>query len=276
MKGVKTMSMELILKDVQVTIPQQIENLEQLKTELTPKLDYYNSLVVTEDSIKDARSDKAKLNKLKTAVEDRRKEIKKQVLGLYDPLERQCKELVSLIDAPILAIDKQIKAFDEVKKQKKYEELKEFFCKVNTLDFVKFEDVLNPKWGNATMKADALKDEIAGNVQRIVDDHMEIKKLYESSAVYTAVEQQFRETKDKAHTLAYATMLERREQERQEDKHRVEKQAALDSVNVKVTHPMPQEEPMLTGTFRVTCTRSELIALRDYMIAANIRFETVK
>lgn len=274
------MSMELILKDVQVTIPQQIENLEQLKTELAPKLEYYNNLVVTEDSIKDAKSDKAKLNKLKTAVEDRRKDIKKQVMGLYEPLEKQCKELTSLIDAPILAIDKQIKAFDEIKKQEKFEELKTFFKKISCLSFVKLEDVLNPKWGNSTSKLDKLKEEVSERVQRLTDDYSEIKKLYENSPMLTAVVQKFEETKDKAHTLAYAAMLEKQYQADQKQKQQVgiiNKSADLLPEDVKVTEPIQQTaEPILSGTFKVTCSRSQLIALRNYMNDNDIQFEIVK
>lgn len=272
------MALELNIVNGNVSIPQEIENLEQLKSELAPKLEYYNSLVVTEDSIKDAKSDKAKLNKLKSAVEDRRKEIKKQVMGLYDPIEKQCKELVSLIDAPVLAIDKQIKAFDEVKKQKKYEELKEFFGKVNTLDFVKFEDVLNPKWGNTTLKIDQLKNEIAGNVQRIADDYMEIKKLYETSSMFTAINQRFKETKDKAQTLAYAAMLERQDQARKEQCKTVQKSAEIQiQEDTKITQPIEQTiESLVSGTFRVTCTKHQLIDLRDYMKNTGIKFEIVK
>ena len=280
------MSMELILKDVQVTIPQQIENLEQLKAELEPKLEYYNNLAVTDDGIKEAKSDRAKLNKLKAAIEGRRKEVKKQVMGIYEPLEKQCKELTTLIDKPINAIDKQIKAFDEIKKQEKYKELEEFFDEVNTLDFVKFEDVLSPKWSNATMKTDTLKNEISGNVQTIVDDYSEIKNLYENSAVFTAIEQHFKETKDKAHTLAYAVVLEKQEQARQEEKAKVEqlkaeKQAALEQENIKITEPIVQKaepinEPILTGEFKVFCTKNQLIALRDFMKNNGINFEVLK
>jgi 2-hydroxy-3-keto-5-methylthiopentenyl-1-phosphate phosphatase len=115
--------MELVLKSVEINLPQEIENLEALKAELTPKLDYYNNLVVTEDSIKAAKTDKANLNKLRTAIEDQRKSIKKQYLEPYNLLEAQCKEVVALIDAQIKAIDGQIKAFEEIEKKQKYEAL---------------------------------------------------------------------------------------------------------------------------------------------------------
>ena len=42
------------------TIPSKIEsNAEELKKLLVPRLEYYNNLVVTEDGIRDAKSDKA-------------------------------------------------------------------------------------------------------------------------------------------------------------------------------------------------------------------------
>ena len=64
--------MELILKSAELNLPQSIANLEQLKAELEPRLEKYNSLVVTEDSIKAAKEDKAALNKLKKAIEEQR------------------------------------------------------------------------------------------------------------------------------------------------------------------------------------------------------------
>ncbi|MCM1007773.1 MAG: DUF1351 domain-containing protein [Ruminococcus flavefaciens] len=73
--------MELILKSTEISIPQEIENLEQLKAEIAPKMEQYRSLVVTEESVRSAKADRAKLNKLKKAVEDQRISIKKTVSG---------------------------------------------------------------------------------------------------------------------------------------------------------------------------------------------------
>ena len=274
------MSLELNIVSGTVSIPQEIENLEQLKSELAPKLEYYNNLVVTENSIKGAKSDKAKLNKLRTAVEERRKEIKKQVMGLYEPLENQCKELTALIDAPISAIDKQLKNFEEIKKQEKLNEITMFFEQINRLEFVKLEDVLNPKWGNATVKIDKLKTEISENVQRLYDDYSEIEKLYETSPMFMAIKHKFEETKDKAQTLAYATILEKqqqREKEIQEASTAKPEVIPEEPKATKATEPVEQaEETLLSGTFRIICTKHQLINLRDYMKSTGIRFEIVK
>lgn len=291
------MPMELILHTEQVTIPQAIENIQYLRSELTTQLEYYNSLIVTEDSIKDAKSDKAALNKLKTAIDNQRKEVKKQTMSLYEPLEKECKELIAMIDAPIEAIDKQLKAFDDIKKQEKYDALVEFFGKINSLEFVKLEHVLNPKWGNTTVKLDALKVEISAEVQRISDDYAEIRKLYADSPMLTAIMQRFETTRDKGVALAYAAEIERKERAEQERREREAAEKAEREKQITVTEtvysdepippqepvdpiiietPEPEAEPIGQAAFRVTGTRAQIRALAAFMKENGITYEVIK
>lgn len=293
------MAMELILKNGTVTIPQAIENIQLLKQELADRLNYYKSLIVTEDGIKDAKADKANLNKLKTAIDSQRKEAKRQTMALYEPLERECKELLAMIDEPIAAIDGQLKAFDEKKKAEKFAALVEFFERVNTLDFVKLEHVLNPKWGNVTVKLDALKYEISGAIQAIVDDYAEIKKLYADSPMLTAIVQRFETTLDKGAALAYAAEIERKEQQRKAAEEAQKKawesseppmptkfmppepepipvQKAFTAQTDTVVKTVEQPEPVGTVTFSATGTRSQIIALRDFMKQNNIVFTVIR
>jgi hypothetical protein len=292
------MAMELILKNGTVTIPQAIENIQLLKQELADRLDYYKSLIVTEDGIKDAKADKAALNKLKAAIDEQREEAKRQVMALYNPLEKECKELLAMIDEPIAAIDGQLRAFDEKKKAEKFAALVEFFEQINTLDFVKLEHVLNPKWGNVTVKLDTLKDEISGAIQAIVDDYAEIKELYADSPMLTAIMQRFETTRDKGAALAYAAEIERKEQQRKaaEEAQKKAWESTEQPMPSKFMPPEPepipveksftaqtdtvvktveQPEPVGTVTFSVTGTKSQIIALRDFMKQNNIVF-TVK
>ena len=119
--------MDLKMQTDLSVIPSVIEfNFEELKSEIENKLVKYNNLVVTEDSIRQAKSDKADLNKFITALEDSRKEVKRRCLEPYNDFEAKCKELVMLVKAPVVAIDNQIKEFENIKKQEKYDELK--FC----------------------------------------------------------------------------------------------------------------------------------------------------
>lgn len=276
------MPMELMIRPAEVTIPQAIENFEELKAELEPKMQQYASLVVSEDGISAAKKDKAELNKLRTAVEDQRKAVKKQCLELQTTFEAQCRELVGMIDKPIAAIDGQIRSFEEKKKQDKHDELAAYFAEVNELSFVRLEDVLDPKWANATAKLDKLKEGIAQRVAQISRDFAEIKELYNDSALLTAILDRFAETKSKAEALSYAAVLEKREQQRREEEAgraeleriRQEKEAARQAETIvekaytppeTVTKTTAQSEPLLGGCFAIKCTRQQLAALRQYM-----------
>ena len=46
-------------------------NYDELKAELVKKLEYYKGLVYTEDQIKEAKADRAKLNALTTAIDEK-------------------------------------------------------------------------------------------------------------------------------------------------------------------------------------------------------------
>lgn len=291
---------ELVLKSVDINLPQEIENLEALKAELAPKLDYYNNLVVTEDSIKAAKTDKANLNKLRTAIEDQRKSIKKQYLEPYNLLEAQCKEVVALIDAPIKAIDSQIKAFDEIEKQEKYAALSEAFTALNVPEWIKIEDILNPKWGNKTEKIDSLKAEMADNLKKLTDDFDKLVEMYGEREYYLPIVNRFKTTKDFSQTAVYAVQLEseyKKEQERKAKEEELRQQMLKAAESVQnapeqpeveqsvIIPPEPQTavnveseqpEPILKGRFEVECTKSQLIALRDFMKAQGIKFEIVK
>ena len=295
------MSMELVLNNVEVSLPQSIANLEQLKEELIPKLKKYNNLVVTEDSIKAAKDDKAALNKLKKAIEEQRISIKKQYLEPYNVLEAQCKEVVALIDAPVKAIDSQIKAFDEIEKQNKYKELEEAFTVLNAPEWIKISDVLNPKWENKTLKLDNLKTEMSDRVKKLAEDFEKLSEMYGESPMYLPVLNRFKQTKDFSQAAVYAVQLEqeyKREQERkvEEERKRAEAEAAKQAENIQNVQEEPtvgndvivpvakQErysvntehtESKYKGRFEVCCTKSQLISLRDYMKSEGIEFKVI-
>ena len=286
------MSMELVLFPATVEITQGIKNKEYLKKELASQLEYYKGLAVTEETMKDAKSDRATLNKLRTAIDDQRKKVKKQFTEMYKPFEDDCKELIAMIDEPIGAIDSQMEVLNTKRKEEKRAELEKFFKGINCLDFVKIEDVLDPKWGNATAKIDKLKDSMAEKVQRISDDHAEIRKLYADSPMLTAIMQRFEQTLDKGAALAYAAEIERKEQARREretaEKARLEaEQTQLEPEPIPVEksftppeetviHTTVQPEPTITGTFRVKGTKAQIIALREFLNANGLDFEIVR
>ena len=286
--------MELILKPAKVDLPVEIENFAALKEELTPKLDFYNKLVVTADSIKAAKADKAALNKLKTVIEDQRKAIKKQYLEPYTVLETQCKEIVALIDAPISAIDRQIKVFDEKDENDKYNELKAAFEALNPPEWIKIEDVLNPKWKNKTLKTDALITELTAAVKELVDGIEKVNDLYKDEPYLLSITEFFKQHKDFSKTAVYAAQMNTAYKKEQAAKAAAEAAAQNTLQNAPQAAAVNNNESILTqqqtqqgtqpeqpqklfkGRFEVEGTKEQIIALGNYMKANNIKFSTIK
>lgn len=280
--------MELLLKSAAIDLPQGIANLEALKAELAPKLEKYNSLVVTEDSIKEAKNDRAILNKLKATIEDQRKAAKKQYLEPYNMLEAECKEVVALIDAPIQAIDKQIKFFDDREKEEKLNKITELFNNIPHMDWISLEDVLPQKWANKTEKLDSIKTQIEASCKKFNDEYEQLTKLYENFPHKIAILDRFKSSKNFSQTMVYAKNLEfeyekqQKEQEANSAQNAPEGASTSDSVIIppddQSGHSVQYEKPqrLIVGTFEVMGTADQIKALGVYMRNNGIRFKIIK
>ena len=249
---------------------------------------------MTADSIKAAKADKAALNKLKTAIEDQRKAIKKQYLEPYTILETQCKEVVALIDAPISAIDKQIKVFEEMDDNNKYKELTEAFEKLEPPEWIKLDDVLNPKWKNKTQKTDTLITELTAAVKELVDGIEKISEMYKDEPYLFSITEFFKQHKDFSKTAVYAAQMNTAYKKEQAAKAAAEaaaqntlQNAPQDVATVSNESILPQqqtqqetqpEQPqkLFKGKFEVEGTKEQIIALGNYMKANGIKFTTIK
>lgn len=156
--------------DLDKALPAVIDfNFEELKSELTERLDYYNHLVVTEDAIQDGKTDRANLRKLREALETRRKEVKKQCEAPYKAFEAQVKELVALIDAPIAAIDCQVKNFEQMQRDQKQSEIETVYDEL-VPDYIReilpLGRILDQKWLNKSTSMKSIREAIETRVKR--------------------------------------------------------------------------------------------------------------
>lgn len=277
-------------------------NHAEIMQELAIRLEKYNGLVYSERNIKDAKADRATLNKFKEAIETRRKEIKKQCLEPYNDFEAKVKEIVAMIDKPILAIDTQVKRYEQIKKDEKLEGIKAFFAdKVGDLDkLIPFDKVYNPKWMNATYKEKDIQQEIQDLFIKVEDDlkaitelqteyELQIKDVYLKNFDLTAALQEKKRLEEQAAKLAeHKRLQEEKARQRQAQADEV-KQCAMAPASTPEPPPEPEApEPsreVLTPTiepeklheieFRVRATIPQLKALKQFFVDNEIIFERV-
>lgn len=168
-----------------------IFNFDSLKAEISAKAQEYAGMVYTEDSIKQAKEDRALLNKFVNTVEGKRKEIKRQFLAPYDEFEKKIKELTGLMNEPISLIDAQIKAFEERQKQEKREKIQTYFDslpKIEGFDELTLDKIFDFKWLNATASMKSIEEAISNKMGEIKTNITTISNLpqfaFEATEVY--------------------------------------------------------------------------------------------
>ena len=250
-------------------------NFEELKTEITEKAKDYAFLVYTDDQIKEAKKDRANLNKFKKALEDKRKEVKKQVLEPYDDFEDKIKELVGIVDEAVENIDGQIKEYEKGLIDIKEKRCREIYSEtIGDMDrVIPYEKAWNPKWMNKTMTEAKIKMEIAFLRDRV---DAELKTINSTMSPYVfEMKEEYLKDFDLNAAMALKNRLEENEKKKklfeQEEKLREEqrlraleqKAKRIQEAGTKPGEDSPKAERVIAVTFRVIAGESQFPALNE-------------
>lgn len=288
------MALELRVEtDLQAALPAEIGfNFDELKTELAERLDHYNNLVVTEDGIKEAKDDRAKLNKLRTAIDTRRKEIKKEYVKPYNEFEAKIKELTALIDEPIKAIDTQLDGYEEKRKAEKMKEIEEIYeAAVHDAfhSIIPLERILDSRWLNKTYREEQIKDDIHAWTRRVGAD-LRVLDTVEPEYM-AAVKEKYIETLDIDAAMNHLDRLKEAQEAfraREEEKRRREeamiaqreKRAAEAKSEPQTQASMPEapaepEEPTYILRLELKVTKMQAKALRACIDINEIEYRKI-
>lgn len=161
-------------------------NWEEIKQEIAVKLKDYSVMTYSEDEISRAKADRAYLNKLKKAINDERIRLEREYMKPFDDFKAKAKEVIALIDQPIAAIDGQIKAAEEKRKEQKQMEIGSIFVCARFPSWVRLPMIQDDKWLNVSYKLSDIKDEL--EVKKVMIEN-NVKTLEEMSFGFEAVEE---------------------------------------------------------------------------------------
>jgi hypothetical protein len=290
--------------EFKITPYQKISTIEfnyaELKAELADKLVKYKGTTYDDSAISLAKKDKANLNKLRTAIEDKRKEIKKDLLEPYTLLESQIKDIVSMIDKPVLEIDTQIKNYEERVKADKQAEIQFYFDEVvgNLKDILKLDKLFNDKWLNVTYNMKSIKEEIDESIKRVNADLEVIKGL--NSEFNTELMNEYLYNFDLSAVLRKKTMLEERKKAIEELEQKKREQELARNNHTDTTSNLTQtkntqptiyiteqqtsvkddvktsQENIITLDFRVWGTQEQILKLKMFLNQNDMKFGRVE
>lgn len=292
----------------EVAIPEKIDfNYEELKAELTSKVSFYETLVYTDDQIKDAKADKANLNKLKRALNDERIRREKEYMQPFNVFKAQINEIIGIIDKPIAVIDEQVKAYDEKRKVEKQKAIEVLFSQIGFQNFVTLEKIWDPKWLNASVSMKSIEDQMRSKMYEIGNGVLTLSQLPEFGFEATEV---FKETLDINKAISEAKRMSeiakakaeaearrkaeeetrkaaeearrKAEEERKAQERAAEEQRAAKAMTppeevqptpVQESQPEPQK---MVVKFEVELTTEDATALREFFQSRNITFRAIK
>lgn len=180
--------MELKVKEI--TIPERIDfNFEELKAELMEKAELYATVVYTEEQIKQAKADRAALNKLKAAINDERLRREREYMRPFIEFKANIDEIIAIIDKPIAAIDKQIKAAEAREQEEKRNKIVELFDGLaNKPEWLRIEQIWDARWLNKSVTFRMIEENMLGWCGRIDTELNTISQLaggaFEAAEVY--------------------------------------------------------------------------------------------
>lgn len=288
----------------EVAIPEKISfNYEELKAELTEKVAFYETLVYTDDQVKDAKADRATLNKLKKTLNDERIRREKEYMQPFNEFKAQVNEIIGIIDKPIAVIDKQVKEFEDQKKANKQNAIEELFATIGFQNFVTLEKIWDPKWLNASVSMKSIEEQMRSRMYQIGDDVLTLHNLpefgFEATEVYKqtldinkAIKEAQRMaeiTKAKAEAEARRKAEEETRKAAEEARRKAEERAAEeqraamakamtppeDAQPAPVEESQPEPQKMVVK-FEVELTTEDATALREFFQSRNITFRAIK
>lgn len=264
-------------------------NYEELKGGLTASLEKYQNLVYTPENIKEAKDDRATLNALKKSLNDEKIKIKKEFEVPYKDFEEKIKELMELVDKPASEIDKQVKAFEEQEKAKKRETINTIYSENigSYAELISLEKLYDPRWENKTYKETDITKEIQDVVKKADSDLKVIMDL--KSEFEFQIKDTYFKTLDLGQALVEKQRLEKQKElqeqlaKPQTEEVKVEPVNNIDidavdamryavGVDTSNEEPTQVEEKMVSVTFKVECTPTQLTALGEYMKANGIKY----
>lgn len=260
-------------------------NIEQIKNCAIRIQDWYKSLVITEDMLKDIKEEKAAVNKAKTLVSDYRKNIVNEFKKPIVAFETMAKETEKILGDTYDCINEQVAKYENETKAAKSEEIKKYFneyAESLNIDFVAYEQANINVTLAASMKslretAKAFLDKVANDLQLIdtQDNKVEIlteyKKTLNVSQAIMSVKQRIE--------------AEARERERQEilAKAKLEQQKQVEKVESVLTAPvevkeadcgMPPKEEILSMNFKVYGTIDQLRMVKHFLEERGIKYDS--
>lgn len=206
MKEVKVIdekSLQLVVTSE--TIGSLTTNAEQIRDFVKRRISEYSLDNYNENNIAQAKEDKAKLNKAKKALNDKRIELEKSFMQPFNGFKEIVTETVNLINDAVKGIDSVVKKSEQKAKNEKREQIEKVAEELGVEQAgIKLDLIFDSKWLNKSTSLKKVKEEITAKLAAINSDLETLKTFAED---YDVLVVRYKESLDLKQTVVYANQL---------------------------------------------------------------------
>ena len=267
--------LQLITKDKKLS--EMIEGITQIRSIVKEKMKVYECITYTEDDIKEAKADRAMINKSSKALNDTRIELEKIYMQPFNKFKDVVKDTCDMLDLTSNSIDLQIKKFEQEEKDAKMKQIREYFDENNEY-LVNFDRCFKSNWLNKNKGIAVVKAEINEVFELVEADFDKLKEHFYSEPCYTAIIDRYQNTLDYNNAYHYGVSLVNKALEAATAQNLPQPTDTPNQIQQPPIQPEnnTQSEQVYIRAFKVKVTREQAFALADFMKANNIEFESIK
>lgn len=252
------------------------DNIAEAKEYALSLKEYYGTLVFNDDQLKEAKDERASINKLVKSIADYRKNIVAEFKKPIEQFETTAKETEKILKETSDFVDVQVKNFENKEKEKKMEEIEKIYnAQIEELkDVISINQLFNDKWLNKGTTLQSIEDEIKSRLDDIRSGLKAIEELH------SEFELEIKNTYLQDFDLSKAIIKNNQLKEQKERLSKVEEKKE-EIVQEKVETMLKKEvkedvsDPILTYTLKITAPLSKQQALRKFLDLNKMTFEKV-
>lgn len=265
--------------DVKIEGVQKItDNMSEVKEYALKTKEYYETLVYNDEQIKEAKDERASINKVVKKVADYRKDTVEKFNKPLEEFVKTAKETESILKEASNCIDVQIKKYEEEEKQAKKKECKELFDNLveDLSELISFEKVFDNRWLNKTTKMTEVEQDIKNVIEKVNAGLQAIKGL--NSEFETELINTFLQDYDLSKAIMKNTQLKEQKERLSKTevaKEETKKEIVKEMITKPVEDVIDERDIIKSYTLKITANYTKMTALRIFMEINDIKFERV-
>lgn len=253
-------------------------NINEVKEYALQMKEYYSNLVFNDNQVKEAKGERASINKIVKKIADYRKDIVSEFNKPLEEFVTIAKETESILKEASNCIDVQVKRYEEEEKENKKAECENLFNEMigDLSELISFEKVFNSRWLNKTTKMSEVGSDIKTVIEKVNSGLNAIKEL--NSEFETELINTFLEDFDITRAIFKNSQLKEQKEKlsKVEDIKEEEKQEEIQEMyNARIVDADGENGIMKSYTLKITANYTKMKALKHFMDLNEIKYEKV-